>query len=71
MSDWTDLVESLDGNSTRRPETIWFLRAVAQLTGRPSAELDRILAGYCANQNVADVIGWERTRTWTRTVRPF
>jgi hypothetical protein len=63
MSGWTDLVESLYGNDTRRPQAVWLLRTLARLTGRPSPELNRMLDDYFANQHVPEVIAWGRIRS--------
>jgi hypothetical protein len=64
MSGWTHLVESLYGNGTRRPQ------AVAELTGRPSAEQDEMLDDYSANCNVSAVIAWGRVRSPSTFGRP-
>lgn len=62
MSAWTDLVESLYGGNTRRPQAAFLLAALAQLTGRPSAELTTNLDNYFANRDVATVKAWGRIR---------
>jgi predicted acyl esterase len=63
MSAWTDLVESLYGNQTRRPQAVWLLDTAAQLFGNPSAEFDRTVDDYFANRNIAAVKAWGRERS--------
>jgi predicted acyl esterase len=63
MSGWTDLVASLYGNDTRRPQAVWMLRALAQLTGRPSPELTAIMDSYFADQDVDPLIAWGKVRS--------
>lgn len=63
LSGWTDLVESLYGNETRRPQAVWLLQASARLFGRPSAEFDQMVADYFANRNIAGVKAWGRLRS--------
>jgi dienelactone hydrolase len=62
MSGWTDLVASLYGDDTRRPQAAFLLGAAAQLTGRPSPELTQMLGDYFANRNVDAVKAWGRAR---------
>ena len=62
MSGWTDLVESLYGGNTRRPQAAFLLAALARLTGRPSAELTANLDDYFANRDVDAVKAWARIR---------
>jgi dienelactone hydrolase len=63
LSGWTDLVASLYDDYTRRPQAVFFLEALGRLTGRPSAELNRILADYHANRDVERMIAFGRTRS--------
>jgi predicted acyl esterase len=63
MSGWTDLVESLYGNNTRRPQAAFLLAALARLTGHPSAELTTNLADYFADRDVDAVKAWGRVRS--------
>lgn len=63
MSTWTDLVASLYGDQTRRPQAVWLLRLTAELFGRPSAEFDRIVDDYFANRNVPQVQEWGQIRS--------
>ncbi|HEV7896790.1 MAG TPA: CocE/NonD family hydrolase [Planosporangium sp.] len=63
MSGWTDLVASLYGDDTRRPQAVWLLRAAAQLTGRPSPELNSLIDSYFANENLDPLIAWGRVRS--------
>jgi predicted acyl esterase len=62
MSGWTDLVESLYSGQTRRLQTVGFLGGVAALAGRPSPELQQVLADYFANRDIAGVTAWARVR---------
>ncbi|MEV1290161.1 CocE/NonD family hydrolase [Micromonospora sp. NPDC049679] len=63
MSAWTDLVASLYGDQTRRPQAVLLLRAAAQLLGRPSAEFNRVADDYFANRNVPGLIEWGELRS--------
>jgi hypothetical protein len=63
MSCWTDLVESLYGGNTRRPQAAFLLAALARLTGRPSAELTTSIDNYFANRNIDAVKAWGRVRS--------
>jgi predicted acyl esterase len=63
MSCWTDLVASLYGNDTRRPQTVWLLNAAATLFGRPSAELSALVKAYFANQDLDPLKSWGRIRS--------
>jgi predicted acyl esterase len=63
MSTWTDLVASLYGNQTRRPQAVMLLKIAAQLFGKPSPELTAMLDAYFANQNVDPLINWGRVRS--------
>jgi predicted acyl esterase len=63
MSGWTDLVESLYGNGTRRPQAAFLLAALAQLTGHPSPDLTANLGDYFANRDAAAVQAWGRVRS--------
>jgi putative CocE/NonD family hydrolase len=63
MSCWTDLVTSLYGDNTRRPQTLWLLNTVAQLVGRPSAEFTALTRAYFANQDVDRLKAWGRVRS--------
>lgn len=62
MSGWTDLVESLYGGNTRRPQAALLLGALARLTRRPSTELTANLDDYFANRDVDAVKAWARIR---------
>ncbi|NJC70957.1 CocE/NonD family hydrolase [Planosporangium thailandense] len=65
MSCWTDLVTSLYGNDTRRPQTVWLLKTVAQLVGRPSAEFSAMAKAYLdsGNTDVEPLKAWGRVRS--------
>jgi cephalosporin-C deacetylase-like acetyl esterase len=63
MSGWTDLVASLYGNQTRRPQAVFLLEAAATLLGRPSAEFTEMVDDYFANRDVDKVIAWGKLRS--------
>jgi predicted acyl esterase len=63
MSGWTDLVESLYGGNTRRPQAVALLQVAATLLGRPSAELSTVLNDYWNNQNIDVVKAFGRVRS--------
>jgi predicted acyl esterase len=63
MSTWTDLVSSLYGNDTRRPQAIWLLNTAAKLFGRPSAEFNALVDAYFANQDLDPITNWGRVRS--------
>ncbi|GII21905.1 CocE/NonD family hydrolase [Planosporangium mesophilum] len=63
LSGWTDLVASLYGNETRRPQAVYLLKAAAQLTGRPSPELTQIMDSYFANEKIDRLIAWGKVRS--------
>ena len=52
LSTWTDLVESLYGNHTRRPQAVWLLKTIADLLGHPSDEMRTMINDYFANRNI-------------------
>jgi putative CocE/NonD family hydrolase len=63
MSGWTDLVESLYGGNTRRPQAVALLQVAATLLGRPSAELSQVLDDYWANRNIDTIKAFGRVRS--------
>nr|MDT0659308.1 CocE/NonD family hydrolase [Micromonospora sp. DSM 115978] len=63
LSAWTDLVESLYGGQTRRPQAVWLLRLTAQLLGRPSDEFNRIVDDYFADRDIPAIQAWGRIRS--------
>jgi predicted acyl esterase len=63
MSCWTDLVASLYGNDTRRPQTVWLLDTAAKLFGRPTAEFNALVKAYFANQDLDPLKSWGRVRS--------
>ena len=63
MSTWTDLVASLYGDQTRRPQAVFLLAALANLVGRPSAELSRVIDDYFANRNTEQNASFGRLRS--------
>lgn len=63
MSGWTDMVSSLYGDQTRRPQAAWFLKSTAALFGRPSVEFDEFTADYFANRNVEQLKAFGRLRS--------
>jgi predicted acyl esterase len=67
-SSWADLVASLYGADTRRPQAVFLLAALANLVGRPSAELSRVIDDYFANRNVAQNKEFGRIRSATSYV---
>jgi predicted acyl esterase len=50
MSGWTDMAASMYGGQTRRPQAAFFLQALANTVGRPSPDMNRILADYWADR---------------------
>lgn len=63
LSGWTDLVGSLFGGDTRRLQSSALLGFAAQLLGRPSAELNNMLADFYAYENVEGIKAFGRTRS--------
>ena len=63
MSTWADMVASLYGDHTRRPQAVDLLSIASQLFGHPSAELTAMLAAYNANQNLDPVVAWGKIRS--------
>jgi dienelactone hydrolase len=63
MSGWTDLVESLYGSNTRRPQAVALLQVAATLLGRPSAELSEMLDDYWANRDIESIKAFARVRS--------
>jgi predicted acyl esterase len=63
MSTWTDLVYSLYGNDTRRPQAVMLLKIVAQLFGKPSPELTSMIDAYFVNENLDPIKQWGRVRS--------
>jgi predicted acyl esterase len=62
LSTWTDLVQSLYGNETRRGQAAALLKVAGDITGRPSPELKLALERYFANRDVEEVLAWARPR---------
>jgi predicted acyl esterase len=63
LSTWTDLVYSLFPDGTRHYESTAMLQALAELTGRPSADFQQQLSDFFADQNVAEVEAWGAVRS--------
>jgi putative CocE/NonD family hydrolase len=63
MSTWSDLVASLYGEQTRRPQAVFLLAALANLVGRPSAELSQVIDDYFANRNLDRITAFARLRS--------
>jgi predicted acyl esterase len=63
MSGWSDLVASLYGGNTRHAQAVAMLQALADVTGKPSDELDTILQDFWNDQNLADVIAFAQVRS--------
>jgi predicted acyl esterase len=53
MSCWVDMAESFLGNGeTIRKEAVRFLQVLAELTGKPSPELEEVFTDYFSNSNL-------------------
>lgn len=63
LSCWTDLVASLFGGETRRPQAVALLDVASRLLGRPSAELRTTIDNYYANRNLEEIIAWGKVRS--------
>lgn len=63
MSGWSDLVASLYGGDTRRPQAVALLQVAATLLGRPSAELSEVLDDYWANRDIDSIKAFGRVRS--------
>lgn len=63
MSTWTDLVYSLFGNQTRHSQAAGLLQLAGTLTGRPSAELNSVLADFNNNTNFAGLTAFGDARS--------
>jgi dienelactone hydrolase len=63
MSGWSDLVESLYGANTRRPQAVALLQVAATLLGRPSDVLNEALSDYWANRDIDSVKAFGRVRS--------
>src|SRR5947207_15397719 len=62
-STWTDLVESLYGNHTRRPQAVWLLKILADVVGHPSDEMRTMINDYFANRNIDAITAWGHLRS--------
>jgi predicted acyl esterase len=63
LSTWTDLEYSLLSNQTRHQQAAGLLHLSAQLTGRPSAELQQTLSDYFGNQNLSGIAAFAKVRS--------
>ncbi|MCP3138167.1 CocE/NonD family hydrolase [Pyxidicoccus xibeiensis] len=63
LSGWTDLVASLYGGETRRPQAVALLDLAARLLGRPSPELRTTVDNYFANRDIEGIKAWGRVRS--------
>ncbi|RKH49388.1 acyl esterase [Corallococcus sp. AB049A] len=63
LSGWSDLVASLFGGETRRPQAVALLNLAATLLGRPSPELTTTINDYFANRNIESIKAWGRVRS--------
>ncbi|PTL77697.1 CocE/NonD family hydrolase [Vitiosangium sp. GDMCC 1.1324] len=62
MSAWTDLLYSLFANQTRHLQAAGLLKLAADLTGRPSQELQQTLSDYFGNRNIPGVTAFAQAR---------
>ncbi|MFL5355114.1 CocE/NonD family hydrolase [Archangium sp.] len=62
LSTWTDLQYSLLSNQTRHLQAAGLLQLAADLTGRPSPELQQTLSDYFANRNLSGVAAFAQVR---------
>jgi pimeloyl-ACP methyl ester carboxylesterase len=68
MSCWVDLAESFLGNGeTIRKEAVRLLEALAEATGKPSAELEEVFDDYFSNSN----LGFLYTYTYNSSALNF
>jgi predicted acyl esterase len=63
MSGWSDLRSSLYGDQTRRLQAVGLLQGLADLTGRPSPELNAILSDFWNNTNVPAIEAYAQVRS--------
>ncbi|WIM98342.1 CocE/NonD family hydrolase [Actinoplanes oblitus] len=63
LSGWSDLVYSLYSGDTRHQQSAGLLSLAAQLVGKPSPELTRMLGDFSGNRNVEQVKDWGRIRS--------
>ncbi|MCP3100278.1 acyl esterase [Myxococcus sp. K15C18031901] len=63
LSGWTDLVASLYGGETRRPQAVALLDIAARLLGRASPELRTSIDNYFANREIDGVKSWGKVRS--------
>ncbi|RKH33205.1 acyl esterase [Corallococcus praedator] len=63
LSGWTDLVASLFGGETRRPQAVGLLDFTSRLLGRPGPELRTTIDNYYANRDIAGIKAWGRVRS--------
>ncbi|HEX8820388.1 MAG TPA: CocE/NonD family hydrolase [Archangium sp.] len=63
LSTWTDLQYSLLSNQTRHLQSVGLLKLAAELTGRPSPELQQTLSDYFGNQNLSRVTAFAQVRS--------
>ncbi len=63
MSCWTDLLYSLLANQTRHQQAAGLLQLAADLTGRPSPELQQVLSDYFGNRNLSGLAAFAQVRS--------
>ncbi|WP_436521526.1 CocE/NonD family hydrolase [Actinoplanes sp. HUAS TT8] len=63
LSGWSDLVYSLYSGNTRHLQSSGLLSLAAQLVGKPSTELTRVLSDFNANKNVDLIKAWGKVRS--------
>jgi predicted acyl esterase len=63
LSGWTDLTETFYRGGTRAFGVLGSVRFFVEATGRPSAELQRVLADFFADRDRAGITAWTRIRS--------
>lgn len=63
MSGWADLEYSLYGNQTRHGQSTTALALLAQVVGRPSPELNGLVADFLANRDVPELVAFAELRS--------
>jgi predicted acyl esterase len=63
MSGWSDMESSLYGDQTRRLQAAGLLEGLADLTGRPSTELNTILSDFWSDTNIPAIQAFAHVRS--------